>query len=159
MNKDFTVRQSRVFNASQKQVWNAWTQPNLMKQWFCPLGMNAVEIEADVRVGGTFRIVMDARGAAMQPPPEMGGLLTAYGTYQRVVPPTELEFSWAWEGREEISRVSVTINPKGSATELVLVHDGLNDEASRIFHEDGWKPTLDNLFEHFRVRLSKETAE
>jgi uncharacterized protein YndB with AHSA1/START domain len=159
MSKEFTVRQSRVFKASQLEVWNAWTQPNLMKQWFCPLGMDAVEIEADVRVGGKFRIVMDARRAVVQPPPEMGQLLTAYGIYQRVAPPNELEFSWAWEGREEVSCVSVKIKPKGNSSELVLIHDGLNDEASRLFHEDGWKPTLDNLFEHFRASSNKEMAE
>ncbi|WP_153770722.1 SRPBCC domain-containing protein [Labrenzia sp. CE80] len=148
MTKTQTVLQTRMLNASINDVWNAWTQPELMRQWFCPLGMKVVEAETDLRVGGTFRIVMDARNAGMRPPPEMGDFLTAFGTYQQLEPHQKLVFSWAWEGRDEASRVTITLTPKGDQTVLVLEHVGLLDEASRIFHEDGWTPTLDNLSQH-----------
>lgn len=145
MTTTHSVLQTRILNASSEEVWDAWTKPELMKQWFCPLGMKAVEAEADLQIGGAFRIVMDASDASLRPPVEMGTLLTAYGTYQRIERPKELAFSWAWEGRNETSRVTITLAPKGDKTMLVLEHDGLMDEASRIFHEDGWTPTLENL--------------
>ncbi|MCK7614936.1 SRPBCC family protein [Roseibium sediminicola] len=151
MTTTHTVLQTRVLNSSTGRAWDAWTKPELMKQWFCPLGMKAIEVEADFRLGGTFRIVMDASGAAMRPPPEVGDHLTAYGSYQRIEPPHELAFSWAWEGREETSRVTITMTPKGDKTVLVLEHDGLMDEASRIFHENGWTPTLENLARHLNT--------
>jgi len=143
-----SVLQTRILNASQEDVWDAWTRPELMKHWFCPLGMKALEVEVNLESGGAFRIVMDASDAPIRPPPEMGNFLTAHGTYQRIEKPNELVFSWAWEGRDETSRVTITLAPRGDKTVLVLEHDGLMDEASRIFHEDGWMPTLDNLSRH-----------
>ncbi len=156
MTTTHSVLQTRVLNAPIEAVWDAWTKPELMKQWFCPLGMKAIEAEADLQIGGAFRIVMDARNALLRPPPEMGDFLTAYGTYQRIEYPNELVFSWAWEGRNETSRVTITLTPNGDKTELVLEHDGLMDEASRIFHEDGWTPTLENLSLHLNAQQAWE---
>ncbi|WP_298984703.1 SRPBCC domain-containing protein [uncultured Roseibium sp.] len=152
MTTDHSVLQTRILNASPKEVWDAWTQPDLMKQWFCPLGMNAVEVEADLKIGGAFRIVMDASNAPLRPPPEMGNFLTAYGTYQRIEPASVLVFSWAWEGRDETSCVTLTLAAKGNKTLLVLEHEGLMDDASQIFHEDGWTPTLENLSRYLNTR-------
>ncbi|WP_299191606.1 SRPBCC domain-containing protein [uncultured Litoreibacter sp.] len=147
-----SVLQTRILNASPEEVWDAWTKADLMTQWFCPLGMKAVEAETNLKIGGAFRIVMDASDAPLRPPPDMGNFLTAYGRYQRIEPPRELVFSWAWEGRDETSRVTITLAPRGDKTVLVLEHDGLMDEASRIFHEDGWAPTLENLSQYLSVR-------
>lgn len=151
MTTRYSLLQKRVLNASAESIWDAWTKPNLLKQWFCPLGMKAIGAEANLSIGGKYRIVMDASGAAMRPPPEMGDILTAYGSYQQIEPHHKLVFSWAWEGRDEISRVTITLTPKGNTTVLVLEHDGLMDEASSIFHEDGWVPTLDNLSRHLEL--------
>ncbi|WP_282045655.1 SRPBCC family protein [Roseibium album] len=152
MTSSHSVLQTRILNAPPEEVWDAWTQPELMKQWFCPLGMKAVEVEANLEIGGSFRIVMDASDASMRPPPEMGNFLTAYGTYRHIEPQKELVFSWAWEGRNETSQVTITLASRGDKTELVLRHDGLMDEASRIFHEDGWTPTLENLLHYLKDR-------
>lgn len=39
-------------------VWRAWTDPELMKQWFCPLPWKTIDAEVDVRPGGIFRTTM-----------------------------------------------------------------------------------------------------
>lgn len=148
MTSSHTVLQTRTLNAPAQVVWDAWTRPELMKQWFCPLGMTAADVEADVRAGGTFRIVMDPNGADIQRPPGIGDLLIAHGTYQLVQPPHTLVFSWAWEGREEVSRVTISMKQVGDKTELTLVHDGLASEDCRAFHENGWLPTLENLAQY-----------
>ncbi len=148
MTRSHTVLQTRILNASVQDVWAAWTRPDLMKQWFCPLGMTAADVEADVQVGGAFRIVMDPEGTDIQRPPGVGELLIAHGTYQLILPPQKLVFSWAWEGREEVSRVSISMRQIGEKTELTLVHDGLASEDCRTFHENGWIPTLENLAQH-----------
>lgn len=152
------VLQTRILNASAQGVWEAWTDPDLMKQWFCPLGMRAIEVEVDLRIDGKFRIVMDPSDSAMRPPPEMGDVLTAYGTYERIYPPHELVFSWAWLGREEDSRVSISLTAKGDKTVIVLEHEGLKNESSQIFHEDGWVPTLENLSQHLIARRAWSTS-
>lgn len=42
----------RVFNAPREKVWEAWTNPELIKQWWGPEGFSAPSIKLDLRVGG-----------------------------------------------------------------------------------------------------------
>ena len=42
----------------------AWTEPELIKKWFCPLPWRTIEAEVDVRPGGIFRTTMRYRPKA-----------------------------------------------------------------------------------------------
>lgn len=159
MTGSYTVHQTRIINAPIKTVWDAWTQPSLMKQWFCPLGMNVADVEADLKVGGTFRVVMDPGDLDIQRPPGLGKLLVAHGTYRLIYPPETLIFSWSWEGRDEVSRVSIGLKQIGDQTEVSLLHDGLESEDCRVFHEDGWVPTLDNLSRYIVADADVDTSK
>ena len=53
-----TVTILRVFDAPRALVWKAWTDPQMMAQWFGPRGFTNPVCELDVRVGGSLRIVM-----------------------------------------------------------------------------------------------------
>ena len=44
-----SLRMSRLIQADQQAVWNAWTQPDLMKQWSCPAPGGVQNIESDFR--------------------------------------------------------------------------------------------------------------
>jgi uncharacterized protein YndB with AHSA1/START domain len=48
----------RVLNAPPELVYRAWTQPELMKQWFAPRPWTKPVVETDVRVGGSILFVM-----------------------------------------------------------------------------------------------------
>jgi len=54
--KDFAI--TRVFDAPRALVWQAWTAPKMMAQWFGPRGFTSSVPQLDVRVGGGLRIVM-----------------------------------------------------------------------------------------------------
>src|SRR5258708_5189184 len=56
----------KTYDASQKKVWQAWTNPEMLKQWWGPNDVSIPECEVDLRVGGKFYIVMEA-GEAMGP--------------------------------------------------------------------------------------------
>jgi uncharacterized protein YndB with AHSA1/START domain len=56
----------RTYDASPETVWQAWTNPELLKQWWGPDNVIIPECEVDLRVGGKFYIVMEA-GEAMGP--------------------------------------------------------------------------------------------
>jgi len=47
-----------TFNASPQRVYQAWTDPKIMREFMCPGEVTLSQVEADVRVGGSFRIVM-----------------------------------------------------------------------------------------------------
>jgi hypothetical protein len=54
------VRIEMALPAPIEDVYAAWTQPAAMARWLAPMG--SVEVEADVRVGGRFRVVMIGDG-------------------------------------------------------------------------------------------------
>jgi uncharacterized protein YndB with AHSA1/START domain len=50
---------TRLLDASPAQVYQAWTRPELIKQWFAPQPWKISNVQLDVRAGGTSLIVMD----------------------------------------------------------------------------------------------------
>ena len=55
---------TRTFNAPARIVFEAWTTPELFKRWWVPKSMPLalLSCEADVRVGGGYRLVFDVDG-------------------------------------------------------------------------------------------------
>lgn len=48
----------RIINAPRALVWEAWTEPEHIKQWWGPTGFTTTIHQMDVRKGGTFRFIM-----------------------------------------------------------------------------------------------------
>ncbi|WP_233272702.1 SRPBCC family protein [Paraburkholderia acidisoli] len=131
----------RRLRASAAQVWAAWTQPEQLMRWMQPLGNTCVHAEADVRVGGRFRVVMHA--------PD-GEVHDVSGRYLEVVPEQKLAFTWAWHTTpQRESRVTVRLHAEGEATLLTLTHERFFDEAARNSHHQGWTSALDLLAARF----------
>ncbi len=53
-----TLTLKRTFNAPLKLVWEVWSQPEHIAQWWGPKGMETNVIEHDFRVGGNWKYVM-----------------------------------------------------------------------------------------------------
>src|SRR4051812_17466283 len=99
---------TRTFNAPARIVFEAWTKPELFKQWWVPKSMGMVlrSCELDVRVGGRYRLVFghDASSTA-----------EFFGTYIEVTPYSRL----AWtndEGGDAGPVTTVTFDEKGGKT-------------------------------------------
>lgn len=127
------MRLERVLPASAEDVFAAWTDPALMARWLSPIGH--AEVDADVRLGGHFRVVMVAEGARIE----------HTGEYLALDPPRLLSFTWQspYTGPAP-SVVTVSLAPEGEGTRLVLVHERL-PSASVESHAGGWGSILDNL--------------
>ncbi|HUN52454.1 MAG TPA: SRPBCC domain-containing protein, partial [Candidatus Sulfotelmatobacter sp.] len=54
--RDLVLR--RIIDAPRYKVYRAWTEPELLKQWFAPLPWTTPVAELDVRPGGASLIVM-----------------------------------------------------------------------------------------------------
>ena len=50
----------RIVNVPRELIWQAWTNPQHLKKWFCPLPWTTVECEIDLRAGGIFSSVMQS---------------------------------------------------------------------------------------------------
>src|SRR5688500_19308717 len=73
---------TRMFNAPARIVFEAWTTPELFKQWWVPksMGMSLLSCEMDVRTGGKYGLVF---GPASNP-------TKFYGRYIEVTPQSRL---------------------------------------------------------------------
>lgn len=103
---------TRTFNAPAHLVFEAWTTPELLMQWWAPksFGITFLSCEADVRTGGTYRFVF-GHSASDQP-------MAFVGRYLEVTPPTRLV--WTNEESEEGAVTTVTFEEKDGKTLLVL---------------------------------------
>ena len=106
---------TRIVNAPARMVFEAWTQPELLKRWWAPksYGIFFISCEADVRVGGSYRFVF---GHAEAPQP-----MTFFGKYLEVTPHSRLV--WTNEEAGEAGAITTaTFEEKGGQT-LVVLHD------------------------------------
>jgi uncharacterized protein YndB with AHSA1/START domain len=127
----------RVLNAPPERVFKAWTQPELMAQWFFPGQGWRVRATADVRVGGRYELAMvDVEG----------GQHLQFGVYRELVPVSRLVFTWSCPELGVVdSVVTVMLEAQGKSTGLLLTHDLPPDPKIRKGHEDGWAGCLGNL--------------
>ncbi len=137
-----TVRVERTFTAPVEAVFDAWTNPEVLKRWWKPDPSREVTVAAlDVRPGGDYRLVMHR--------PD-GEDLVVHGTYREVSRPDRLVYSWAWEGTgpyaNHESEVAVTFAERQPGrTTVVIEHAGLLDDDSRAAHTTGWNGVLDSF--------------
>jgi uncharacterized protein YndB with AHSA1/START domain len=105
---------TRMFNAPAHIVFEAWSNPELFKQWWVPksAGMSLVSCEMDVRTGGTYRLVF--RHPAFDQP------MAFFGTYGDVTPNKRIV--WTNEESGEGAVTTVTFEEHDGKT-LVTFHE------------------------------------
>src|SRR5262245_51862266 len=109
--KDRELVVTRTFNAPARIVFEAWTKPELFKQWWIPksFGVSLLSCDMDARTGGTYRLVFDA-----SPEP-----MAFFGTYTEVTPNSRLVWTNE-EGGEGGNVTTVTFEEKGGKTMIVM---------------------------------------
>ena len=115
-------------------------QPAALREWWCPSGWTAGEIEVELRVGGAYRIAM-ARTAG-------GAPVVVSGQFLEVDPPKRLVYTWCWEGAfTDMPPTLVSLELQGSVDEtlLTLRHENFVDAALRQQHRSGWISACDRL--------------
>jgi uncharacterized protein YndB with AHSA1/START domain len=145
----FTLRQTRVIHAPRKLVYEAWTNPEIVTEWFGPAGMYCPNAELDVRVGGAYRIDVHPIAKTGECPAgeeSMTRQAAASGTYTKLVPNELLQFTWlpSWNPGEE-SLVTVSLKDVDGGTEVTILHEGFTSEGSREGHGKGWEGCLSKL--------------
>lgn len=122
-------------------VFAAWTRAEMLARWWGPHHTRVVEAEADPRIGGRFRTVLEE---------DTGARHEVSGRYAEVEQDRRLVFSWAWSSQpDRVSRVTVEFAAAGDGTELTLVHDQFADAETATRHRRGWTESLERLVAHF----------
>jgi uncharacterized protein YndB with AHSA1/START domain len=137
---------SRVINAPRAAVWKAWTEPELLKEWWCPKPWTTEVRAFDLRAGGSFHTFMKG--------PD-GGESDNPGCFLEVIRETRLVFTSCLIGgwRPATPWMSFTaiisMADEGENTRYIatVMHP---DQATRDRHEelgffDGWGTCTDQL--------------
>jgi uncharacterized protein YndB with AHSA1/START domain len=126
---------TRMLSASPEDVFAAWTDPALMAQWFYAHPTWTVDVDADVRVGGSYSLTMKS--------PD-GEEFETHGEYREIEPPTRLVFTWN-SYIVDNTVVTIELRPDGDRTELRLTHELFETDEIRERHTHGWVGCLDSL--------------
>lgn len=126
----------RTFNYPVNKVFEAWTDPEALKSWFCNHG----DADFNFKEGGSFstEVMCDANGKCV-----------LAGDYLEIIENEKIVFSWRWQD-EPLSHagetiVTVEFIDLGGSTEVRLSQDGFSNEEFRNSHIEGWNSALDRI--------------
>jgi uncharacterized protein YndB with AHSA1/START domain len=142
----------RIIDVPKELVWKAWTTPEHLMPWFCPLPWKTIDCEIDLRPGGIFRTVMLS--------PE-GKEYPGTGCYLEVIENEKLVWTNALhpgfrpapaaaQGSVDFfftASIQLASHGTGTRYTVTVIH---GNEADRDTHEkmgfhDGWGKALDQL--------------
>jgi uncharacterized protein YndB with AHSA1/START domain len=107
---DREIRIERVFDAPRDRVFAAYTDPELIPQWWGPRGTTTSVDVMDVRPGGSWRF-----GVRNEDGSETG----FRGTYREIVPPERIVQTFEWEGMPgHVSVETATFEDLGDRTKV-----------------------------------------
>ncbi|HSJ08731.1 MAG TPA: SRPBCC domain-containing protein, partial [Longimicrobiales bacterium] len=150
--RDFVF--TRIFDAPRELVFDVWTKPEHMAQWFGSHGTVIPHCEMDVRVGGAWRLVMLGTDGQDYP---------LHGTYVEVARPERLVYTENWEEHPaefhamlppesdpEVRNTAlniVTFEEYGGRTKLTIItrfgSAAVRDALMSMGMGGGWGDTLD----------------
>ncbi len=135
---DRMVRIERTFPAQADRVFDAWTNPEVMRRWFhCGADWETPVAEVDLRVGGKVRVVM------RRPDGTEGG---AEGEFTLIERPRRLAMTWTFsDDRSNKQLIVLTFSESNGATTVLMVNSGISTDERRGGQEWGWRGCLDQL--------------
>ena len=137
---------TRNVNGPARIVFEAWTNPELFRQWWVPksFGLSLLSFEADIRTGGQYRLVF-AHGDS-EP-------MAFFGRYLEVTPHSRLVWTNE-EGGDAGPVTTVTFEEKGDKTLLVLHELYPSKEPLDAAMSSGEKSGMDETFEQLDELLA-----
>jgi uncharacterized protein YndB with AHSA1/START domain len=89
----------RIFDAPRDLVFRAFTDPELIPQWWGPRDTETIVDRMDVRTGGDWRFIHRSAD----------GSETAFrGTFREVTPPERIAWTFEWSGMPGYVSVDIT---------------------------------------------------
>lgn len=134
--RDHPLHVALAIEAPVARVWAAWSSADALAGWWWS-HWDDVTIDADIRVGGSYRIVAERHGIAVS------------GEYLVVDPEQRLAFTWIWtdeDGASHDEAVDVMFRDRGSVTDVSVRHTGPWDsDAPADSYRQGWEFVLAEL--------------
>ena len=148
------LRVERLLDAPADQIFEAWTNPDHMAQWYhFNDEWKIVRVESDARVGGRYRVSWQA--------PD-GKLWHELGEYRVIDPPRKLVMTCSFDFpdfQENETLLSVELTQRGEQTLLVIVQEGYRHQENRDNHQQGWPGFLDQLAGYLAAHKARASQD
>jgi uncharacterized protein YndB with AHSA1/START domain len=159
----FDVVVRRTFPVAPEEAWRAWSESDLVKQWWGPDGFTCPMADVDLRVGGRTFVVMRA-------PAEFGGGdLYSTWTFTEVVPYSRIAYVFNFADQDGNRLVPadlgmgpgipddgehlVTFDDLGDGrTEMIITEHGYTTEDARNLSQGGLEQCVDKMAAIFTDR-------
>lgn len=149
----------RSYRAPIETVWRAWTEPDMLREWWGPQKTFVPECEVDLVVGGRIHIVMEADEGMGK---YKGTRWPMAGTFTRIEEPARLSYdarSWT-EGEEDGSTIhhtnDVTLTERDGMTDVrlhvTITGIGAKAKMAAFGMKWGYKAQLDKLEKYLATR-------
>jgi uncharacterized protein YndB with AHSA1/START domain len=133
----------REFDAPRRLVYEAWTTPALVKQWWSGKRGAMTVAEIDLRVGGAWRYVMDAEG---------GFEVAFHGEYREIVPNERIVMTDVFEAMPGPGAlVTVTFAEDDGRTVLSLLMELSSKEARDAVLDSGMETGMQESWDRLEL--------
>ena len=145
---------TREFDAPRQLVFKAYSDPNLIPQWWGPRRFTTVIDKMEVKAGGLWRFVQ--RSTA-------GNEYAFHGVYHEIIPPERVINTFEFEGMPgHISLDTLTLEETGGKTKLTIrsVFQTVEDRDGMIKSgmEEGVLEMMDRLAELLEKLITEKIA-
>ncbi len=132
----------RIFNAPRELVRRAWTEPERFASWYGPQGFTVPTCEMDVRVGGSYSLVMRS--------PD-GWEMSNTGVFQEIVPLERFVATMSADVHDE-TVITVELEDVGDGrTKMTFQHTGWADAQMAESAGGGWSQAFEKLAAELKV--------
>lgn len=150
--KALMVKTAKSFPVTAEQLYNAWTNPDQLKQWWKPMGNSLKEVINDLKQGGTVRYIFN------------DNKLVISGEYLEVKENEKLVYTWKWELPHDAVRnaeykLAVNFVNKGDGSEINVLQENFETEESMLPHQEGWEKGLNDLENFLTSNTSTENIQ
>lgn len=156
---------TRIFDAPRDLVWKAWTEPELVMQWWGPKGYTSPACRIELKVGGSYLYCMRS--------PE-GRDVWSTGVFREIKKPERIVCtdSFADEKGNRVTAayygmsreipaemiLTVTFDVQAGRTRFILRHAGIPAGKTSDLTRAGWNESLEKLAAFLGQAVYKKMA-
>lgn len=141
MNPELDLSLQRIIRAPRAEVWRAWTEPELLAQWWLPAPLTARLERLEVRPGGAFVSLMSEDGVAFVP--HVDGMFIEVKEGEWLAFTNALDSQWRPAAPQPVAmtaEITLLEHPEGTDYRVIVRH---RDPKARARHEElgfleGW---------------------
>ena len=144
---------TRTLAAPRHLIWDCWTMPEHIPQFFIPAPNRVTAVEIDLRVGGRFNTTFDVDGTVMD----------NKGVYLEVVPGEKLVFTdtytegWKPAAEPFMTAILLLADAPGGRTTYTAIARHRSAEACKTHKDmgffDGWGTVASQLDAYARTLM------